>query len=216
MISPSFSFASSSTMLTLYTAPGSCSRASHIALEESGLEFGVHLMDFAKAEQRQPAFLAINPKGRVPALATDHGVLTESPAILTYIAALAPPGLLAPVDPFTHARMQAFNLYLASTVHVAHAHGRRASRWSDDAAAQASMAAKVTQNMRDCFTLIEAGLTGDWVMGDAYTVADPYLFTFAAWLDSDGVDIAEFPKVQAHFERMQARPAVIRALAAGG
>lgn len=201
-------------MLTLYTFPGSCSRASHIALEESGLDFDVRPLDFAQGEQRQPAYLAINPKGRVPALVTDQGVLTESPAILAYIAALAPAGLLAPVDPFAFARMQAFNLYLASTVHVAHAHGRRAARWSDDAAAQASMAAKVTQNMRDCFALIEADLSGDWVMGDAYTVADPYLFTFAAWLESDGVDIAEFPKVNAHFDRMGRRPAVVRALQA--
>ncbi|WP_428153586.1 glutathione S-transferase family protein [Brevundimonas sp.] len=201
-------------MLTLYTAPGSCSRASHIALEESGLDFEVRLLDFSKAEQREPTYLAINPKGRVPALATDQGVLTESPAILAYIAALAPAGLLAPTDPFAFARMQAFNLYLATTIHVAHAHGRRASRWSDDATAQASMAAKVTQNMRDGFALIEADLTGDWVMGDAYTVADPYLFTFAGWLETDGVDIADFPRVQAHFERMQARPAVQRALVA--
>ena len=201
-------------MLTLYTSTGSCSRASHIALEESGLPYAVHLIDFAKSDQRQPDYLAINPKGRVPALATDQGVLTESPAILAHIAALAPAGLLAPTDPFAFARMQAFNLYLATTIHVAHAHGRRASRWSDDAAAQATMAAKVTQNMRDGFALIEADLTGDWVMGDAYTVADPYLFTFAGWLETDGVDIAEFPRVQAHFERMQARPAVQRALAA--
>ena len=195
-------------MLTLYAATGSCSRASHIALEESGLAYKVRLVDFAKAEQREPAYLAINPKGRVPALATDQGVLTESPAILAHIAALSPPGLLAPTDPFAFARMQSFNLYLATTVHVAHAHGRRAARWSDDAAAQASMAAKVTQNMRDGFALIEADLTGEWAMGDAY------LFTFAGWLESDGVDIAEFPRVQAHFERMKARPAVQRALAA--
>ena len=201
-------------MLTLYTSSGSCSRASHIALEESGLDFEVRLLDFSKSEQREPDYLAITPKGRVPALATDQGVLTESPAILAHIAALAPAGLLAPTDPFAFARMQAFNLYLATTIHVAHAHGRRASRWSDDAAAQATMAAKVTQNMRDGFALIEADLTGDWVMGDAYTVADPYLFTFAGWLETDGVDIAEFPRVQAHFERMQARPAVQRALSA--
>lgn len=201
-------------MLTLYGFTGSCSRASHIALEESGLDFEVRLVDFANNAQRDPAYLAINPKGRVPALATDQGVLTESPAILAYIAALSPAGQLAPTDPFAFARMQAFNLYLATTIHVAHAHGRRASRWSDDAVAQASMAAKVTQNMRDGFALIEADLTGDWVMGDAYTVADPYLFTFASWLETDGVDIAEFPRVQAHYERMQARPAVQRALAA--
>lgn len=201
-------------MLTLYSAIGSCSRASHIALEESGLAYDVRLVDFANAEQRGPEYLAINPKGRVPALATDQGVLTESPAILAHIAALSPPGLLAPTDTFAFARMQAFNLYLATTVHVAHAHGRRAARWSDDPAAQTSMAAKVTQNMLDGFALIEADLTGQWVMGDAYTVADPYLFTFAGWLEGDGVNIAEFPRVHAHFERMQARPAVQRALAA--
>ncbi|MDO9608862.1 MAG: glutathione S-transferase N-terminal domain-containing protein [Brevundimonas sp.] len=203
-------------MLTLYTAPGSCSRASHIALEESGLEFEVRLVDLVRGDQRRPEYLAMNPKGRVPALVTDQGVLTESPALLAYIAALAPPGLLAPVDPFALARMQAFNLYLAATVQVAHAHGRRASRWSDDVAAQASMAAKVTQNMRDCFTLIEADLEGDWVMGDVYSVADPYLFTFSAWLESDGVDIAEFPRVQAHYQRMTQRPAVARALKVEG
>lgn len=205
-------------MLTLYAATGSCSRASHIALEESGLAFEARLVDFAQGDQRRPEFLAINPKGRVPALVTDQGVLTESPAILAYIAALAPQGLLAPVEPFALARMQAFNLYLASTVHVAHAHGRRASRWSDDAAAQASMAAKVAQNMRDCFTLIEADLArngdSDWVMGDAYSVADPYLFTFTGWLEGDGVDVAEFPNVRAHYDRMGRRPAVVRALQA--
>jgi glutathione S-transferase len=206
-------------MLTLYTAPGSCSRASHIALEESGLTFEVRLTDLVQGDQRRPEFLAMNPKGRVPALITDQGVLTESPAILAYIAALAPAGLLAPVEPFAFARMQAFNLYLASTVQVAHAHGRRASRWSDDAAAQASMAAKVPQNMRDCFALIEADMVqngGDWVMGGAYSVADPYLFTFCGWLEGDGVDIAEFPRVLAHYQRMAQRPAVVRALQAEG
>jgi glutathione S-transferase len=200
-------------MLTLHTAPGSCSRASHIALEEAGLDYQARFVDFAKGDQRQPDFLAINPKGRVPALVTDRGVLTEGPAILAYIAALAPQARLAPTDPFDFARMQAFNLYLASTIHVAHAHGRRAARWSDDAAAQASMAAKVSDNMRTGFELIEASLDGDWVMGDVYSVADPYLFVFSGWLESDGVDIARFPRVADHFERMSRRPAVQRVLA---
>nr|WP_314437539.1 glutathione S-transferase N-terminal domain-containing protein [uncultured Brevundimonas sp.] len=200
-------------MLTLHTAPGSCSRASHIALEEAGLDYQARFVDFARGDQRQPDFLAINPKGRVPALVTDHGVLTEGPAILAYIAALAPQARLAPTEPFDFARMQAFNLYLASTIHVAHAHGRRAARWSDDAAAQASMAAKVSDNMRAGFELIEASLVGDWVMGDVYSVADPYLFVFSGWLESDGVDIARFPRVADHFERVSQRPAVQRVLA---
>lgn len=200
-------------MLTLYTSPGSCSRASHIALEEAALDYRPRFVDFAKADQTRPDFLAVNPKGRVSALVSDRGVLTEGPAILAYVAALAPEAALAPADPFDFARMQAFNLYLASTIHVAHAHGRRAARWSDDPAAQASMAAKVAQNMGAGFELIEAGLTGDWVMGDAYSVADPYLFVFSGWLDGDGVDIARFPRVAAHFQRMSQRPAVQRVLA---
>ncbi|WP_453976993.1 glutathione S-transferase family protein [Brevundimonas sp. Marseille-Q4549] len=200
-------------MLTLHTAPRSCSRASHIALEEAGLDYQARYVDFARGDQRQPEFLAINPKGRVPALVTDRGVLTEGPAILAYVAALAPEARLAPTDPFDFARMQAFNLYLATTIHVAHAHGRRAARWSDDPAAQASMAAKVSENMSAGFDLIEAGLDGEWVMGDAYSVADPYLFVFSGWLAGDGVDIARFPKVADHFQRMARRPAVQRVLA---
>lgn len=200
-------------MLTLHTAPGSCSRASHIALEEAGLDYQARYVDFARGDQRQPEFLAINPKGRVPALVTDRGVLTEGPAILAYVAALAPEARLAPTDPFDFARMQAFNLYLATSIHVAHAHGRRAARWSDDPAAQASMAAKVSENMSAGFDLIEAGLDGEWVMGDAYSVADPYLFVFSGWLAGDGVDIAQFPKVADHFQRMARRPAVQRVLA---
>ena len=200
--------------ITLFYSPQTRATGAHVLLEELKVPYAMHVLNMKAGEQRQPAYLAINPKGRVPALATDQGVLTESPAILAHIAALSPPGFLAPTDPFAFARMQSFNLYLATTVHVAHAHGRRAARWSDDAAAQASMAAKVTQNMRDGFALIEADLTGEWAMGDAYTVADPYLFTFAGWLESDGVDIASFPRVQAHFERMKTRPAVQRALAA--
>jgi len=200
-------------MLTLHTAPGSCSRASHIALEEAGLDYQARYVDFARGDQRQPEFLAINPKGRVPALVTDRGVLTEGPAILAYVAALAPEARLAPTDPFDFARMQAFNLYLATTIHVAHAHGRRAARWSDDPAAQVSMAAKVSENMSAGFDLIEAGLDGEWVMGDAYSVADPYLFVFSGWLAGDDVDIARFPKVADHFQRMARRPAVQRVLA---
>lgn len=201
-------------MLTLFTSPGACSRASHIALEESGLAFEVRLIDFGKAEQRTPEFLAVNPKGRVPALAVDEGVLTETPAILAYVASLSAPGALAPTEPFAFASMQAFNAYLASTVHVAHAHRRRASRWADDEAAQAAMSAKVPANMRDGFARIESGLEGPWVMGDAYSVADPYLFTIAGWLGHDDVDLAEFPRVADHFARMSARPAVQRALEA--
>ena len=201
-------------MLKLYFAPGTCALASHIALEESGAAYETVRLDFARNEQKSTDYLALNPKARVPALVTEHGVLTETPAILGYIAQSFPAARLAPVEPFAFARAQAFNSYLCSTVHVAHAHKGRGSRWSDDPAVIEALKKKVTQNMGDCFSLIETDMLADpWVMGEAYSVCDAYLFTIARWLEGDGVDIARFPKVQAHFRRMTARPAVGKVLA---
>lgn len=203
-------------MFTLYVSPGACSRASHIALAESGLPYKLHRLKFAEQEQRSQAFLQVNPKGRVPALETEHGVLTETVAILAYVAQLSfnSGTKLAPAEPFEFARMQAFNAYLASTVHVAHAHGRRGYRWADEASSHADMQAKLAANMRDCFRLIEDEfLAGPFVMGEQFTVADGYLFVLSGWLKSDNVDIAEFPRVADHFKRVGARPAVARALA---
>src|SRR5579859_5604642 len=105
-------------MLTLYFTPGTCALASHIALEEAGAEYAIRRVNFASEEQRQAPYLEINPKGRVPALVTDRGILTETPAILAYIAQTHPAAKLAPLDdPFVFAGIQAFNSYLCSTVH---------------------------------------------------------------------------------------------------
>ena len=204
------------TTLTLFYAPGTCALATRIALNEAGAPYTLEVLDFKQSAQRSPDYLALNPLGRVPALRLEDGtVLTENVALLAYVAQRYPAAQLAPTDPAQFARMQGFNSYLASTVHVAHAHGRRASRWSDDEAAQTTMRAKVPQNMADAFTLIEQhwlGHGGPWVMGAQYTVADAYLFTIASWLEGDQVDIRQFPRVQAHFARMQQRPAVQAAL----
>ena len=202
-------------MLQLFYSPGSCALASHIALEETGASYEAVRIDFGADEQLKPAYLAINPKGRVPALATERGILTETPAILVYIAQTFPAAQLAPLaDPFALARLQAFNSYLCSTVHVAHAHLRRAYRWSDDAAAIESMIKKAPQNMTDCFNLIERDmLHGPWVMGDTYSVADPYLFTLARWLKGYDIDVAQFPKVHALMQRIVDRPAVKKVMA---
>lgn len=202
---------------TLYSARGTCAQAVHIALLEAGAPFDLVLLDLKAQVQRSPAYLALNPKGRVPALRTAQGLLTETPALLVYVAQRFPQARLAPLeDTFAFARLQAFHSFLASTAHVAHAHGPRAARWSDDAAAQQSMRAKVPQNMRDAFAHIEENYLpagSDWVMGAAYSVADAYLYTVAGWLEGDGVDIREFPKVAAHQARMAQRPAVQQALA---
>jgi len=201
-------------MLTLYYARGTCALATHIALEEAGADYRAERVDFAANQQRSPEYLQVNPKGRVPALVTPKGVLTETPALLLYVAQTHPAAGLAPLDDaFALARANEFNSYLCATVHVAHAHRARGYRWADDEAAQASMRAKVAQNMTDCFTLIEQRMSGPWVLGERYSVCDPYLFTIAGWLAGDGVDIARFPQVAGHRARVAQRPAVQRALA---
>ncbi len=202
-------------MLTLFFAPNTCALASHVALEEAGAAYEARRIDFRSAEQTKPAYLAINPKGRVPALVTDRGVLTETPAILAYVAQTHPAIGLAPLDdPFAFAEMQAFMSYLCSTVHVAHAHRMRGYRWADDPAAHEAMKRKVPETVGACFDLIERTMfRGPWVMGERYTVADPYLFAIANWLEGDGVDPSAFPQVLDHRRRMAERPAVKRALA---
>ena len=113
-------------MIKLFYAPHTCSLASHIALENAGAEYTTVRIDFAAEEQRKPQYLAVNPKGRVPALATGDGILTETPAILAFIAQSFPQARLAPLDrPFAFSQVQSFNSYLCATLHVAHAHRMR-------------------------------------------------------------------------------------------
>tara|TARA_R110002167_G_scaffold30424_5_gene100565 strand:- start:27163 stop:27780 length:618 start_codon:yes stop_codon:yes gene_type:complete len=202
-------------MLKFYYAPKTCALAVHLALEHIGEPYEAIALDFANQAQRSAEYLSINPKGRVPALATEQGILTETPALLMYLCQRYPDAKLAPLhDLFAVAKMQAFNSYLCSTVHVAHAHRVRGIRWADDPSAIEAMKKKVPQTMGDTMALIENGmLEGPWVMGEQYTVADMYLFTIAGWLEGDGVDLSKLPRVIAHRERMANDPKVQRVLA---
>jgi len=200
-------------MLTLYYANGTAALAPHIVLEEAKADYKAQLIDFSKMEQQSPEYLATNPKGRVPTLKTPQGLLTETPAILAYIAQTHPNANLAPTDPFEFATAQAFNIYLAATVHVAHAHKLRGHRWSDDPDAHKSMTAKVTHNMAECARMIEAHyFKGPWVLGNTYSICDPYLFTVSQWMTADGVNLDEFPIIKEHSEAMKKRAAVQRVM----
>ncbi|MGB1756238.1 MAG: glutathione S-transferase family protein [Pseudomonadales bacterium] len=210
--------------LILYYSSGACSMASHIGLKESGLPFEARPVNLFKGDQRAESFLALNPKGRIPLLLTSAGPISESPAILEYVASMAPEAGLVPKDPYRAAKMRAFNSYLCATVHVAHAHGPRGQRWADSESALAELKAKVPSTMLAAFRLIEDELangsgapadergrssrSGPWVLGDAYSVCDAYLYTFARWLELDGVDTSELPFVMAHRRLMETRPAV--------
>ena len=202
-------------MLKLFTFPGTIGLACHIALEEAGADYEIEIVDFRADAQRQPEFLAINPKSRVPALATERGVITEAPAILSYIAEIHPAAKLAPLgDAYAMAQVQAFNTYLCSWVHPAAAHRFRGYRWANDPEAIKELARKAPEVFADAMALIERELfKGPWVMGEAYSTCDAYLFTVAGWLPRDGIDPALFPKIAEHTARMTARPAVRKVLA---
>jgi len=202
-------------MLKFYYASGTCALASHIALAEAGADYTTERLDFKANQQNSPDYLKLNPKGRVPTLVTDRGILTETPAMLAFIAQSFPQARLAPLDDaFAFAQVQAFNSYLCSTVHVAHAHKQRGARWASEETTFADMKRTVPKSVGACFALIERQmLKGPWVMGEQYTICDPYLYTLATWLEGDSVDVATLPKVADHRKRMEERPAVQKVLA---
>lgn len=196
-------------MLTFYFAPDTCALASHVALREAGADFRLERIDFSTTQQQSSDYLALNPAGRVPALVTPEGVLTETPAILAYIAQSYPAARLMPEDPFAFAQAQSFNSYLCATLHVAHAHRMRGHRWADEEAAFEAMRRKVPESVGACWAHVEEHrFLGPYVMGESYSICDPYLFTLAQWMEADGVNPARFPKVAAHREMMAARETV--------
>ncbi len=197
-------------MLKLYYSPGTVAVSVAVGLEEAGLAYEPVRVDFANAAQTKPEYLSINPKGRVPTLVTESGTtLTEVGAILDYIATLAPGKGLLPDDAEDVAHMRGVMYYLASTMHVAHAHKMRGSRWADQQSSFDDMKAKVPETIRACATYIENNaLRGDFVLGDRISLADPYLFTVCNWLEGDGVPRADFPKIDGFLNRMEARDSV--------
>ena len=198
--------------MRLFYAPNTISIAVAIALHEAGLDYTPRRVDFAAGEQTTPEYHAINPKGRVPALETDGDLLTETGAILEYIAALAPETGLFPADPRQAAHVRSVMYYLASTMHVNHAHMRRGHRWANAQSSFEDMAAKTPQTMTEsCVFVEENALRGRFVLGERLSMADPYLFVVCTWLEGDGVDVSPFPKITAFRDAMRARASVKRA-----
>ncbi len=114
-------------MLTLHYAPRTISVAVAIALEEVGADYTAVRLDFATGDQTKSDYRKLNPKGRVPALATPEGILTETGALLEYVA----PSLV-PTDAFAVAKMRELMCYLNGTMHPHHAHAIRGERWASE------------------------------------------------------------------------------------
>lgn len=202
-------------MYTLYYAPGACSLAPHIALEEAGAEYALQRVDLGAGEHKQPEYLAVNPKGAVPALQTEEGVLTENPAVLGYIARRFSEAGLAP-DPtaFAYWRLASFNNFLSSSLHPLM--GRLL--FNRDPNFPQAEKERLGGLVADKLKLIEHTLfQGPWALGERYSVADAYLAVFTRWAKAhEMIDPAAYPKLNAHLHVVQARPAVRRALEAEG
>lgn len=200
------------TARTLYYAPGACSLAAHIVLEEIGLPFETVRLDLAKGDQRAPEYLAVNERGRVPALYEEGWVLTENPAILRHLARSHPEAGLLPEDPRQLAIADEWLAWLSSSHHVAYAHVRRPERYSADEAAFPDIRAKGAETFGDLCTMTEVKLSnGGWALGERYSVVDADLMVFWLWARGSaiGFDMPDrFPSWTAHARRMAGRPAV--------
>jgi len=201
--------------MELYAAKGTIAVAAALTLEEAGADWTLNLVDFSKGDQTSAAYTAINPKGRVPALVVGDDILTETGAIMNYIADMHPQAGLIPTDPIRAGRMRELMFYLASTMHVNHAHKMRGHRWADQKSSHADMAAKVAETMTDSCAYVEEFIEGPFVLGDAISLADLNLFAVSRWVEGDGVDMTAFPKLSAFRETVYKRASVAAITAKG-
>ncbi len=208
------------TARTLYYAPGACSLAVHIALEETGAPYETVRLDLAKGDQRAPEFLSVNERGRVPALYEDGWVLTEASAILRHLARAHPEAGLMPDEPRHAALADEWLGWLATAHQVAYAQVRRPERYAADEAAFDAIRAKGADTFGDLCTMTEVRLSnGGWAVEGRYSIVDPYLLVFWLWARGPAIGFAMdamFPAWTAHTRAMAARPAVRAVLAREG
>jgi glutathione S-transferase len=189
--------------MKLYFSNGSCSLASHIALEESGAKFEAQRINLREQEQRKPEYLAVNPKGKVPALGLDEGgALTENPAIMSYVADTHPDAkLLAAPGELARARAQEWLAWCASTVHISFGPLFRDANNAEQK--------KVVQENLDRY---DAWLKGTYVLGESFSIADCYTLVFTQWAGKFGLTVG--PKMRASAKALLKRPGVQRAVTA--
>jgi len=198
-----------------YYSPNACSLGVHIAFEEAGAPYQAIRVRVAEGEQKLPDYLAVNPLGRIPAALIDGRLLTECGALLTWIAHSNPgSGLLPLDDPFLTAKAIEWLGWFASTVHVSFAQAWRSERFTDEAATAAGLAKDAPARIRGHFRRVEGQLAGagPWLLGERYSVADPYALVFHRWGNKFGLDMTAYPAWNAHAARLYQRPAARRAL----
>lgn len=199
--------------MKLFYATGACSLSPHIVAEEAGIDLRLQKVDLkTKTINAEGDFLAINPKGYVPALQLDDGeILTEGPVIGQYLADLKPEKGLAPrAGTLARYHLQEWLGYINSELHKTYSPLFRPTTPAETRAERLAYLGKR-------YDLVEKQLTGrPYLLGDHFTVADAYLFTVTNWAGTVKLDLTPFPNVRAFQERIAARPAVKTAMTAEG
>jgi glutathione S-transferase len=204
-------------MLKLFYSPGACSLVSHIALEESGVDYEAARLNLAAGDQRKQDYLAINPHARVPALVTDGGTITENVAILNYIAdRFGTDGSVPRGDAFATAKCNELLGWFASSVHIAFAEVFRPGRFVTDEALHDAVKQGGRTALEDYFDEIDGRCGDGWIAGERFTGADSYLAVFFRWARRMDIDVSRYPRWRALAGRVVERPAVQRALDSEG
>lgn len=198
--------------MKLYFSPGACSLAPHIALREAGLPVELDKVDLRARRTASGAdYTQINPKGYVPALRLDDGaVLTEAGVILQYIADRRP-GTLAPAfGTLERYRLMEWLNFLSTEIHKQFSplfNPKITPEWKDDQ----------LQRLSGRFELLARHLAErPYLLGQAFSIADAYLFTLLRWTTLFDIDLSKWPALQDYRARIEARPAVQAALRAEG
>ena len=197
--------------MKLYYSPGACSLASHITLNEAGVEYTAEKVDIRQKRTESGAdYATITPRGAVPALDLGNGeVLTEGVAIMQHVMDSAAPGKLPAPGTLARARLAEALNYVSTEVHNTYSpffYGLE----GEAKAKQSTMLDARLQVVEDRLA------TRDWLAGDSYTPADAYFFTVTNWSQGVGHDLTKFPRVNALREKVAARPAVQKAMQAEG
>lgn len=203
--------------MKLYYSAGACSLSPHIVAVEAGIAVQLERVSISKTPHTTGSgldFSAINPNGYVPVLELDDGtLLTEGPAIVQYLADMKPESGLAPLaGTVARTRLQALLNFIATELHKMYSPWLFHNEYGEQA--QAVARGKIAERLGYVDTHLAAG--GPFLMGEAFTVADAYLFTIVNWSRFVNVDLSAFPHLRAYLEQVGRRPAVREAMQAEG
>jgi glutathione S-transferase len=198
----------------LYFSPGAVSMATHMALEEAGVRYELETISIRDGQQFSDRYRRVHPLGRLPALEIEPGVvLTETPALLAYVAELAPERELLPVAGLLRARADEWMSLLASAVHVAFITFFRPDRYTADAAARAALKVDGKDRFWELLRYVEGRLPEQgFALGERYSLVDAYLSVFFLWARRFELPVGELPRYARLAGSVLARPAVRRAL----